>query len=99
MKATLLYRQKASRAGYIREIVIWQLDKPLAGCTHRFKYRLFFGRADGTCLVRYDNEQGKGDHRHVDDREETYCFTGIEKLLTDFAADSAGMMAEMEESP
>ena len=66
---------------------------------HRFKYRLFFGRADGTCLVRYDNERGKGDHRHVDDGEEAYRFTGIEKLLTDFAADIAGMMAGMEESP
>lgn len=98
MKASLLYRQKVSRAGYIREIVVWKLDKPLSGCSHRFKYRLFFGRADGTCLIRYDNERGKGDHRHVDDREEAYRFTGIEKLLTDFAADIDGMMAGVEES-
>ncbi len=99
MKATLLYRQKETKAGHIREIVIWKLEKPLEGCVHPFKYRLFFGRADGTCLVRYDNEQGKSDHRHIGDREEPYRFTGIEALFTDFAADITAMLAGMEEAP
>jgi Family of unknown function (DUF6516) len=99
MKATLLYQQKETRIGYIREIVVWKLDKALAGCVHAFKYRLFFGRIDGSCLVRYDNERGKGDHRHRGGREEPYRFTGLEVLLTDFATDITAMLAEMEEAP
>jgi len=34
--------------------------------------RLFCGDAGGCCLVRYDNEQGKGDHVHYGDREQPY---------------------------
>lgn len=36
------------------------------------------------CLVRYDNEAGKGDHRHYGDREEPYRFSSIECLLDEF---------------
>jgi hypothetical protein len=28
----------------------------------------------GVCVVRYDNEVGKGDHRHIDGKEGTYSF-------------------------
>lgn len=72
--------------GSIVEIVIWELDEPLPPCRHRFKYRLFFGMP-GVCWVRYDNERGKGDHRHVGAREEAYCFTTPETLLADFERD------------
>ncbi|MCK4426699.1 MAG: helix-turn-helix transcriptional regulator [Deltaproteobacteria bacterium] len=30
---------------------------------------------DGTCVVRYDNESGKGDHKHYGAQEELYGFT------------------------
>jgi Family of unknown function (DUF6516) len=53
------------------------------------KYRLYYGLADGTCVVRYDNETGKGDHRHEGDREESYAFTDVETLVADFLADIA----------
>ena len=36
------------------------------------------------CLVRYDNERGKGDHRHFDGKEEEYSFVNIPSLLADF---------------
>jgi Family of unknown function (DUF6516) len=39
--------------------------------------------------VRYDNERGKGDHRHLGLREEAYVFTTIEQLLDDFERDIA----------
>ena len=39
------------------------------------------------CLVRYDNETGKGDHRHVDGREMAYEFKSIEQLRRDFEED------------
>ena len=53
---------------------------------HGFKYRLYFGRA-GTRIVGYDNERGKGDHRHVLGREFSYRFTSPEQLISDFLAD------------
>jgi hypothetical protein len=65
MKATLIAHAKDVRDdGSMVEIVIWELVEPLPPCTHRYKYRLFFG-APGECFVRYDNERGKGDHRHA----------------------------------
>jgi hypothetical protein len=87
MKAELLYCQKETKAGYIRELVVWRVKQPVSGCTHLFKYRFYFGTDDGTCLVRYDNERGKGDHRHIVDNEHPYTFHGIKKLLIDFDSD------------
>jgi predicted transcriptional regulator len=37
--------------------------------------------------VRYDNESGRGDHRHVAGREELYQFISVAKLRRDFEAD------------
>lgn len=72
--------------GDIIEIGIWELDAPQPPCAHRYKYRLSFGTA-GNCRVRYDNERGKGDHRHIDGREEAYAFVTLEDLLADFERD------------
>ena len=65
VKATLLAKSKEVRDdGTIVEIVVWELPKPVPPCVHHFKYRLFYG-LPGQERVRYDNERGKGDHRHV----------------------------------
>ena len=50
-----------------------------------FRYRSVQG--GGRCIVRYDNEAGKGDHRHYGEREETCRFESLEKLLEDFRED------------
>ena len=82
--AILLARAKEIRDdGAIVAAVVWELPDPLPPCVHRYKYRLFFGTAD-TCRVRYDNERGKGDHRHIDGRELPYVSTTVEQLLDDF---------------
>ena len=89
MKATLLAHTKDIRDdGSIVEVVIWELPEPLLGSAHSYRYRLFYGVA-GTSRVRYDNERGKGDHRHLDDLEEKYTFTTVERLLDDFERDIA----------
>ncbi|HEX2769433.1 MAG TPA: DUF6516 family protein, partial [Geobacteraceae bacterium] len=36
---------------------------------------------------RYDNERGKGEHRHADNQEQSYTFTDLEKLFVDFEKD------------
>jgi len=87
MTAALLAQAKEVRDdGTIVEIVVWALDEPLPPCAHSYKYRLFFGRP-GECFVRYDNERGKGDHRHVGGKESIYGFTTLEALLADFEPD------------
>ena len=68
------------------EIVIWRVPRPVKGSTHGFKYRLALVVA-GECVLRYDNETGKGDHRHVGAVESSYSFSSYEKLLSDFWAD------------
>lgn len=90
MAAALVAKAKEVRDdGTIVEIVIWELPMPSAPCSHRFKYRLYYGHG-GICRVRYDNERGKGDHRHIGNREEAYVFSSIERLLADFERDVNG---------
>jgi len=84
MKATLIYRHRVDfDDGEILEIVVWRLAVPVEGCSHPFKYRLFYGRP-GERLLGYDNERPKGDHRHQGDREQAYRFESPEKLIDDF---------------
>ena len=68
------------------EIVLWQVPRPLAGSAHRYRYRLAYV-VDGTCVLRYDNEVMKGDHRHYEGRQSVYAFTTPAKLIADFQHD------------
>lgn len=68
------------------EIVIWRVPEPARGSAHRYKYRLALVE-NGICTLRYDNETGKGDHRHIGNREQAYIFNTPEDLLSDFWAD------------
>lgn len=56
------------------------------GSAHGFKYRLAYVVC-GECILRYDNEAGKGDHRHFGGKESTYLFTTPEQLIADFQRD------------
>ena len=85
MKAKLVYRERyIYRDGSVREMVLWQLPKRSKDRPHGFKYRLYYGLSDGTCIVRFDNETGKGDHRHVKGKEQRYIFKDVETLVKDF---------------
>jgi hypothetical protein len=68
------------------ELVVWRLPSPAAGSKHIFKYRLALV-VKGRCVIRYDNEQGKGDHKHCGDEEMPYNFTTPDKLIDDFWKD------------
>ena len=74
--------------GAIVEAVIWKVPTPVAGCSHPYKYRLFYGYP-GERIIGYDNERLKGDHRHYHDEQGAYKSTTPEKLLDDFLADVA----------
>ena len=87
MKARLLYEFKQRYDdGAIVEMVLWEVPDPVAGSTHRYKYRFFYG-FPGRRVVSYDNETGKGDHRHLGARESAYRFVSIDALIEDFLAD------------
>jgi len=79
------------------ELVLWQLPRPLPGSTHRFKYRLAYV-VEGKCVLRYDNESGKGDHRHFGEKERAYEFSGPEQLIADFERDIARWNHENRDS-
>jgi hypothetical protein len=87
LKATLLVRNRIAYSdGQFAEIVVWAVPQPLAGSAHGYKYRLAFV-AQGECVLRYDNEAGKGDHRHTTGSEAKYRFTTLDKLFADFERD------------
>lgn len=89
MKAKLLLQTRIVHAeNAFAELVLWHLPQPLAGSKHTFKYRLAFV-VDGTCVLRYDNEAGKGDHRHYGPTETAYAYTTPEALIADFQNDIA----------
>ena len=68
------------------ELMLWRLPEPVTGSAHEFNYRLAYV-VDRVCVVRYDNEAGKGDHRHFGEKESNYTFHTPEKLLADFERD------------
>ncbi|MEO8143142.1 MAG: DUF6516 family protein [Betaproteobacteria bacterium] len=87
MKARLLYEFKQRYDdGAIVEMVLWEVPDPVAGSAHRYKYRFFYGFPERR-VVSYDNESGKGDHRHLGARESTYRFVSIDVLIEDFLVD------------
>ena len=87
MPAALLLNERhvLGEATFV-EIGIWRLPRPTRGSAHRFKCRLALVH-EGLCVLRYDNEAGKGDHRHIGQREERYTFSNANALLADFWRD------------
>ncbi|MDP1592836.1 MAG: DUF6516 family protein [Gallionella sp.] len=89
MKSHLAFHDKAVNPdGSIIEMTIWELSGAVAGSNHTLKYSLFYG-SPGTRIVGYDNERGKGDHKHIGEVEEAYLFTTVEQLVADFLSDVA----------
>ena len=87
MKAKRLFYDKAVLPdGGVVEMTIWQLPARSAERPHGLKYSLFYGR-DGERIVGYDNERGKGDHKHLGATQLPYRFVNVEKLVADFLAD------------
>ena len=87
MAAQLLLRERfdLSETEFV-EMVAWRVDPPVRASAHVYKYRLAF-MSEGRCVLRYDNEAGKGDHRHVGKRELPYEFVDLATLQSDFWGD------------
>ena len=87
MSAVLLAKERTvlSEEAFF-ETVIWQVPAPVPGSAHLCKYRLALV-VKGDCVLRYDNERGKGDHRHVGEHEEPITFSSLDDLLIAFQQD------------
>lgn len=84
VKATLIQSEKQLfESGAIRQVRIWLVPEPVPPATHRFKYSLVYV-VQGVRVIGFDNERGKGDHRHLHGVQMPYDFQGIAKLLADF---------------
>lgn len=87
MKAIELFRQRIVYAeNRFAELVLWRIARPVVGSMHPFKYRLAYV-VNEVCVLRYDNEEGKGDHRHWGEKENNYDFSTPKKLIEDFQHD------------
>ncbi len=84
MKATLLVRTRIiySETAFA-ELVLWRVPKSVVGSTHSFKYSLAYVVHE-VCVLRYDNETGKGDHLHFNGEESSYHFITPDQLIADF---------------
>jgi hypothetical protein len=89
MKAALVicYRVVVAPDAFA-DLVIWRVPETVRGSEHGFKYRLAYVVA-GQCVLRYDNEWGKGDHRHWGTSESPYVFSSPNRPMADFNADIA----------
>ena len=87
MKAVLLLRERQvlTETTFV-ELIVWQVPQPLPGSTPDFKYSLALIAGD-ICILRYDNEAGKGDHKHVSGREARYRFCDLQTLRMAFWTD------------
>ena len=92
LRTRITYSEKA-----FAELVMWQLPKAVEGSTHRYKYRLAY-IVKGECVGRYDNEVGKGDHRHIAGKHRAYFFTTPEQLVADCERDIARWNHENRDS-
>ena len=89
MKGVALIRRRVVLAeDAFAEVAIWWVSRPVSPSRHSFKYRLAYVVAS-QCVLRYDNERGKGDHRHVGTVEAPYVFSTPDQLMADFNADIA----------
>jgi len=84
-KLMLNERHTISEISFV-EMVVWHLPSPLPASSHAYKYRLALV-VNGICVLRYDNETGKGDHKHKGGEEIPYQFITAQLLLKDFWQD------------
>ncbi len=83
MDAELVIRFRDVLSGGIVVGVVWQMADPVPPSDHPFKYRLAYLVNDER-VVGFDNERGKGDHKHVGTEEYAYAFVDVDRLIDDF---------------
>lgn len=84
MKAKPLYRfEQDFENGAMVRMVIWEVPSPVPPSEHSHKYRLVY-LENGKRMIGFDNERGKGDHRHDGEIESPYRFVDVSTLIKEF---------------
>ncbi|CAK0776700.1 conserved hypothetical protein [Gammaproteobacteria bacterium] len=84
MKAELITNfRNISDDGNGIEMVVWCVPTPVPPSQRGYKYRLVYV-VDGKRVIGFDNERGKGDHKHVGEQEISYLFVNVDRLIDDF---------------
>jgi len=92
MKAALLIRERVVFPdGAIVEMVAWRVPSPVWPSLHEFKYRLVY-IVEG--VLGYDNERGKGGHRHQGEREQPFEFVSVNALVDRFVEEVEDLRRE-----
>ncbi len=90
----IFYERVDYEDGAIVEMKLWRVPVAVPPSAHAFKYSLFYGRP-GIREVGYDNERGKGDHRHFRNAQTAYRFATVEQLIADFWSDVRTLRGEI----
>ncbi|WP_211656794.1 toxin-antitoxin system TumE family protein [Magnetospirillum fulvum] len=86
MNAEFIIRKRVVLGdGDVVEAVVWKVAEPVPPTEHGFKYRLVL-ISGGLRVVGFDNERGRGDHRHDEAAVIPYQFLSIDQLLEDFTS-------------
>ena len=86
IKATLLaHRKERNEDGHITELKAWIVPKT-ENTPYGVKYSVVY-IVNGVRIIGYDNERGKGDHRHFAGVERPYAFISMVQLVADFNTD------------
>ncbi|PPQ31329.1 toxin-antitoxin system TumE family protein [Rhodopila globiformis] len=84
MKARLLFKRRlVPSPDAFADVVLWPVPSPVRGSAHSLKYSPALV-VDEVCVLRYDNEAGKGDHIHEHSEQRPYAFVSQTRLLNDF---------------
>lgn len=86
MKAILIRHDRFNDVyGNVVEMKIWSV--PVTEHTpDGVKYSLVY-IVDGERVIGYDNERGKGDHKHIDGKQTPYHFIDVDVLIEDFSSE------------
>ncbi|MDP2804561.1 MAG: DUF6516 family protein [Gallionellaceae bacterium] len=84
MKAQILVNERIAQGNNaFAELRVVLVPVVVRGSAHTFKYSLSLV-VESVCILRFDNEAGKGDHYHLEGVEFPYRFTTMPVLLNDF---------------
>ena len=86
MKAVLIKHDRFNDPfGNLVETKLWSV--PITKHTpYGVKYSFVY-IMNGERVIGYDNERGKGDHKHIEGAEIQYVFVDIDQLVNDFVND------------
>jgi len=94
MKAKLIVEEEAVYPdGSFVRLTAWLVPKPVPPSRHLYKYSFVY-IVSGERVLGYDNERGKGDHRHRHGQETSITFSTLQDLVDEFLSEVSNLRGE-----